>query len=89
MSDFDPSLTQRVLIKAKEEGAVAKKTWLAAHRGSLTMYYTYFVAVCIAFQANFPLVADMIPAKIKASLIGFVTFIVFVDKLMRSRPTDG
>lgn len=85
VEQFNPSVTQRVLLKAKADGIVAKQTFLQAHKGSFVMWYSYFIGLCVAIQTEWPNIAGYVPVKVRW-IMGVVTILVAADKLRRSKP---
>lgn len=84
---FNPETTQKVILKAKTETTLLKRALSTAHK-TLPVYFCYLVGISVTLQSAVPDLADYIPNKVRHWVIGIATGVVFVDKIIRSRPQE-
>lgn len=85
---FSPETTQKVILKGKEELTFFGRALATAHK-TLPIYFCYLVGLSVTLQSAIPDLAAYIPDKLRHWVIGVATCIVFIDKIVRSRPQSG
>lgn len=86
VGEFNPNITQRVLAKAKAEGSIVKKSFIEAHKEGFIMVYSYIIGAAISAQVAWPSLEDYLPHNIYKYGLGVLTGILFVNKIIRSKP---